>query len=245
MVEGLPALAGRLDGDFQVVDRLGLPDLSDDPGLHQAFRGVPSATVLPVLAAAVAATAGMRLVNGKGGPLPNYWYHSTCGGHTADASAVFGVAATEAYGGVPCARCITSKYWQWEIEVPEKDLRRALRFGSAVVRLEVGSRSIDGRLLTFRATAAGGTVRYVPALSVRQALGANVLRSTLVPAPGATFALGTPPLPAPGASRAGAGATASASARWAPAPSRRRAGRRRGSWASTTREQGSSAPRSR
>jgi stage II sporulation protein D len=157
-----------------------LPDLSDDPGLHQAFKGVPPASVMPVLRQAVAATAGLRLVDGKGGPLPNYWYHSTCGGHTADASVVFGAPPTEAYAGVPCSRCTTSKYWQWEVEVPEREVRRALRFGSAVARLEIGSRSIDGRVLTFRATAAGGTVKYVPATQVRQALGVNRVRSTLV-----------------------------------------------------------------
>jgi stage II sporulation protein D len=159
-----------------------LPDLSDDPGLHQAYKGVPPAAVLPVLRAAVSSTAGVRLVDAKGGPLPNYWYHSTCGGHTADASVVFGAPLTEAYGGVPCSKCVSSKYHRWESEIPEADVRRALRFGSAVAKLEIGSRSIDGRVLAFRATAAGGTVRYVPALQVRQALGANRLRSTLVAA---------------------------------------------------------------
>jgi stage II sporulation protein D len=93
---------------------------------------------------------------------------------------VFGVAVTEAYAGVPCSKCGSSKYQRWEAEFPEAEVRRALRFGSAVVNLEIGSRSIDGRVLAFRATAAGGTVKYVPALQVRQALGVNRLRSTLV-----------------------------------------------------------------
>ncbi len=157
-----------------------LADLTDDPGLHQAYRGIPAAAVRPVLRAAVASTAGLRLLDRAGKALPNYWYHSTCGGHTAEASVVFGIPDSDAYGGVPCARCSTSKYWRWDAEFPEKEMRAALRFGSPVARLEVGSRSIDGRILTFRATAAGGTVRYVPAIQVRQALGANRLRSTFV-----------------------------------------------------------------
>ena len=157
-----------------------LSDLTDDPGVHQAYRGVPAAAVQPILRAAVASTAGMRLLDRAGGPLPNYWYHSTCGGHTTEAAVVFGAPDSEAYGGVPCAKCSSSKYWRWDAQFPETEMRRALRFGSPVVRLEVGSRSMDGRLLTFRATAAGGTVKYVPALQVRQALGANRLRSTFV-----------------------------------------------------------------
>jgi len=167
-----------------------LDDLTDDPGLHQAYRGRPSPACAAVVADAVRATEGLRLVDGAGGPLPNYWYHSTCGGRTADASFVFGVPACAAYAGVPCGRCGDSKYYTWESEVPEEDVRRAMRFGSAVARVEIGARSIDGRVLTFRATAAGGTVRYVQALQVRLALGANRLRSTLlgsveaVPGPG-------------------------------------------------------------
>lgn len=158
-------------------------DLTDDPGLHQAYRGVPAAAVRPILRAAVASTAGLRLLDRDGKPLPNYWYHSTCGGHTTEASLVFGVPDSDAYGGVPCSKCSSSKYWRWEAEFPEKEIRAALRFGSPVAKFEVGSRSIDGRVLTFRATAAGGTVRYVPAIQVRQALGANRLRSTFVSAP--------------------------------------------------------------
>lgn len=155
-------------------------DLSDDPGLHQAYKGIPAAAVQALLRDAVASTAGLRLLDRAGRPLPNYWYHSTCGGHTTEASLVFGVPDTEAYGGVPCAKCAGSKYWRWDAEFPETEIRRALRFGSAVAKLEVGSRSIDGRVLTFRATAAGGTVKYVPAIQVRQSLGANRLRSTFV-----------------------------------------------------------------
>ena len=154
--------------------------LTDDPGVHQAYRGRPSAAAAAAVRDAVAATAGLRLVDRKGAPLPNYWYHSTCGGRTADASFVFGVPATEAYSGVPCRSCGDSKYWTWDCEVPEADVRKALRFGSPVARLEIGSRSVDGRVLAFRATAAGGTVRYVPAASVRQSLGGSRLRSTLV-----------------------------------------------------------------
>ena len=59
-------------------------------------------------------------------------------------------------------------------------MRKALRFGSAVAKLEVGARTLDGRVATFRATAAGGTVRWVAAAPVRLALGANRMRSTLL-----------------------------------------------------------------
>jgi stage II sporulation protein D len=157
-----------------------LGDLTDDPAVHQAYRGRPPAAAAERARDAVRGTAGLRLVASDGSPLPNYWYHSTCGGRTADASFVFGVPGSVAYSGVACGRCGASRYYTWESEVPEEALRRALRFGSPVARLEIGARSLDGRVLTFRATASGGTVRYVPAIQVRQALGANRLRSTLL-----------------------------------------------------------------
>jgi stage II sporulation protein D len=168
-------------------------ELSDDPGRHQAYRGLPAAAVAAVLRKAVEGTAGLRLETRDGKALPNYWYHSTCGGHTAEAAVVFGVPPSEAYGGVPCAHCRPSKFWTWEAEVPEEDLRAALRFGSPVADLTVGGRSMDGRVLTFRAVAAGGTVRFVPALQVRQALGPNRLRSTLVTAVETIGEPGSPP----------------------------------------------------
>jgi SpoIID/LytB domain protein len=170
-----------------------LADLSDDPGRHQAYRGLPAASVAGILRAAVAGTAGLRMETRDGKALPNYWYHSTCGGHTAEAAVVFGVPPSEVYGGVPCAHCRPSKFWTWEVEVPEGDLRAACRFGSPVAALSVGGRSVDGRVLTFRTVAAGGTVRFVPALQVRQALGPNRLRSTLLTAVEAVGDAGEPP----------------------------------------------------
>ncbi len=159
-----------------------LDGLTDDPGLHQAYRGRPSAAALSVSAPAVASVRGLRLVAADGAPLPGYWYHSTCGGRTADASLVFGAPPTAAYAGVACGRCTGSKYYEWEGEFTEEEIRAAVRFGSPVAALEIAKRSADGRVLHFRSTAAGGTVREVPALQVRQALGPNRLRSTLLTA---------------------------------------------------------------
>jgi stage II sporulation protein D len=157
-----------------------LDGLTDDPGIHQAYHGRPAPGARTATEGAVASTAGLRLTGPRGEPLPNYWYHSTCGGRTADASLVFGAPPTAAYAGVACAHCTTSKYHTWKAEFTEEEVRSALRFGSPVAALEVARRSRDGRVLFLRATAAGGTVREVPALQVRHALGANRLRSTLL-----------------------------------------------------------------
>ncbi len=157
-----------------------LEGLSDDPGVHQAYRGKPSAAALPALRAAVASTESLRLASPDGSPLPGFWYHSTCGGRTADASLVFGAPPTRAYGGVVCPHCTSSKYYRWEVEVPEEDLRKAIRFGSPVTDLSVARRSPDGRVVAFRAVAAGGTPKEVPALEIRSALGPNRLRSTFI-----------------------------------------------------------------
>ncbi|MCK6482285.1 MAG: SpoIID/LytB domain-containing protein, partial [Planctomycetes bacterium] len=157
-----------------------LAGLTDDPGLHQAYRGRPSPAALAATEAAVASTRGLRLVGAGGDPLPGYWYHSTCGGRTADASLVFGCAPHPSYAGVACDRCTASKYYSWEAEVPEADLRRAVRFGSAVAEAALGRRGPDGRVEALVVTAAGGTVKSIPTLQVRAALGPNVLRSTLL-----------------------------------------------------------------
>ena len=44
--------------------------LTDDPGVHQAYRGRPSPAAAAAVRDAVAATAGLRLVDRAGGPLP-------------------------------------------------------------------------------------------------------------------------------------------------------------------------------
>jgi stage II sporulation protein D len=155
-----------------------LEDLTDDPGQHQAYRGVPAATALPALRAAVASTEGLRLVSGDGKPLPGYWYHSTCGGHTADASIVFGAPPTPAYAGVACPHCTESKYYQWETEMPEALVRKALGLQEGVTGLSVVRRSPDGRARTLQARLKGGTARESAALSLRSALGPNLIRST-------------------------------------------------------------------
>jgi stage II sporulation protein D len=157
-----------------------LEGLTDDPMLHQAYRGVPPASSAALVRDAVRGTAGLRLLDAAGNPLPGYWYHSTCGGHTADAALVFGVPPSAACAGTACGKCGTSKYARWETEVTEREMRKALGFGSPVATLEVGSRSADGRVLAFRAATAAGTVRRVPAIDLRRALGPNRMRSTLV-----------------------------------------------------------------
>ncbi len=154
--------------------------LTDDPGVSQAYPGAPPAAVLARLREAVRSTEGFRLVDTRGADLPGYWYHSTCGGHTAAATPVFGVPDSEPYRGVPCDGCGGSKYFRWEVELPEADVRAALRFGSAVASLEIVDRLPDGRARALRARTAAGTEREITAVALRGALGPNRLRSTLL-----------------------------------------------------------------
>jgi stage II sporulation protein D len=154
--------------------------LTDDPGVSQAYPGRPPAASVAALRAAVASTRGMRLVDAVGAALPDYWYHSTCGGRTAPASTVFGIPSHPAYVGVACDGCTASKFFRWDLTVSESDLRSAVRFGSPVVALELGPRDTDGRTVTVLPRTAAGTVRPLKATELRFALGTSKLRSTLL-----------------------------------------------------------------
>lgn len=126
------------------------------------------------------------------------WFHSSCGGHTADASTVFTRQRIDPLGGVECPWCKEvpgNKYASWKKELnianvhnsigASRDLREDPAVGDAIkhigpVRaLEVAGKAPDGRITSFvvRGPYTPGSVE-VRANDIRLAIGPSVLPST-------------------------------------------------------------------
>ena len=127
---------------------------------------------------AVAATRGLVLAH-DGRVVPGF-YHSTCGGHTANAAKVFAMKHLDFLQGVPCEFCERSPYATWTIEVTNEELAEALskpgRPVSKVTALQVLGRGEDGRFDKIRVFT-GADQFDVKALHFRYALGTYRLKS--------------------------------------------------------------------
>jgi len=97
--------------------------------------------------AAAAATRGLVMTY-HGALFPAY-YHSTCGGHTEDATAVFPRTQAHFLKGVLCGYCDTAPRFAWRVRLPLGIVRE--RLSSAYARLgaiveaetEVGERRVE------------------------------------------------------------------------------------------------------
>lgn len=87
----------------------------------QVYKGY---NLHPRVVDAVASTRGVVLT--YEGKLFESFYHSTCGGATADASAVFGGVSLAPLAPTRCGYCKQSKHFQWESEISEREIRAAL-----------------------------------------------------------------------------------------------------------------------
>jgi stage II sporulation protein D len=146
--------------------------LADDVSA-QVFVGVPPE---PVFRQAAADTRGLVLT--WGGRLLPAWFHSTCGGHPASASEVFGIAEVPPLSGVPCDFCRTAKYYRWETRVLAGDLARAAGIPPPVTGFEILRRGFGGRAVSF--LVAGPRPVTLAASDLRSRLGPERLRSTLI-----------------------------------------------------------------
>ncbi len=128
------------------------------------------------------------------------WFHSSCGGHTVDAAAVFTRRHIEALGGAPCPWCRKqpdNKYASWQKSISfsgaiaprlTKGLSDDPEVGSTIKNIvkhgqlrsmEVAEKSSDGRITKFLIRGPGdpGSVQ-VRANDVRLAIGPTELPST-------------------------------------------------------------------
>lgn len=133
---------------------------------------------------AVRETAG-QILSFKQKTLPAF-FHSCCGGHTADPASVWGSSekSPAPTRGVKDGNCRACPQYRWTAYFAESDILAALqkrrrtsglRLGSA----RAGSRDVSGRLREIRFTVDGKTVS-VRANDFRNWMGANTLKSTLI-----------------------------------------------------------------
>ena len=144
----------------------------------QVYPGI--AVVNAHVNAIVTATTGIVLFY-RDQPFKTF-FHSTCGGYTANAAQVFGHTDITPLSGRPCPFCKESKYcdWQYEADVGTLNLLvQDLKLIPPFVGLAIAQKDKYGRVLTIEVHFAGNRNKIVEAQQIRLLLGAEKLRSTL------------------------------------------------------------------
>ncbi|MHC4472777.1 MAG: SpoIID/LytB domain-containing protein [Planctomycetota bacterium] len=150
-------------------------DLRDDTS-DQAYGGLVEPRGGP-LTRAVEETRGMVLVH-RSMPFKAF-YHSTCGGHTAEKREVFGGARLPALSGVPCVWCRKSKHYRWtNDELTAEAVQRGLGLPGPPQAASVSRRGRGRRATRIRFLVPEPV--EMDAAEVRNRLGPNVLKSTLI-----------------------------------------------------------------
>ena len=147
----------------------------DDTTLFQRYVGLKYAPDDAHLRAGVRSTAGLFL-DYRGRPVKAY-YHSTCGGHTADVPTGLDREPVEPMRGVACDYCRASKYWRWSTVVDDGAILRAAAVSGPLEGIEVVERGPGDRAVKLKVTGAAGS-RSVHANRLRLAVGASRIRST-------------------------------------------------------------------
>jgi len=159
-------IADRAGQAFDVTMRW--PQRYEGPPAHQARARQ-----------AVEATRGL-VVTVRGALVPTY-YHTVCGGHTADARQVWPTQHQVPWRGVPCRFCRRAPHVRWRLALTDERLADALQQQGITVgsvrTLTFGPRDASGRVADVAVTGTQGTTT-IPMTSFREALGPNHLRST-------------------------------------------------------------------
>lgn len=135
------------------------------------WRSIPPSSVVD----AIDETEDEILRTRSGRPARAF-YHSCCGGHTADASEVWG-QSVPGITPVEDAKCTACPNYFWSIAVPPAELGGVLDLGP-VSLLRVLRRGLSERVVRLRVSD-GDASRELSGLDLRRALGADRLRSTL------------------------------------------------------------------
>jgi stage II sporulation protein D len=129
----------------------------------------------PSTTAAIQSTRGQTVV--YGGAPASVFYSSCCGGHTADAAAVWNGAPLPYLRGVGDPNCVPAPEYRWSRTIPLDRAVAALgaRTGGSLVGTALTDPDPTGRP---RGVALLGTVAAtVPVADFRRALGSDVVRS--------------------------------------------------------------------
>ncbi len=130
--------------------------------------------------AAVAATRGL-VVGYSGGPA-SVFYSACCGGHTADATALWGRAALPYLRGVDDPACTGAPDYRWSRRLAPDRIRAALADCLAADLVAGTPSDVDGggrpRMLQLRAS--DGSSVTLSTTEFRRRIGADVVRSTWI-----------------------------------------------------------------
>ncbi len=109
------------------------------------------------------------------------FYHSNCGGQTADVREVWG-GNIDYLEGTACGFCQDGPHFSWQVTLSDQEIARALTQHNVAVRgllgLKISGYHSDGRAREIIVRQAGGETR-VPASIFRMALGPDKIKSTI------------------------------------------------------------------
>lgn len=144
----------------------------DNSAMSQVYGGMDAEQ--PSTDRAVAATSGLVVIH-RGKLLPCF-FHSCCGGHTADIAAVWG-RAHPAFRGRRSTFCTNAKYYRWGAVLKADAAARLFGLPGVVTAVEEVNYYRSGRVkqLTLRA---GSNRRRISAKKFRRTVGYNRIRST-------------------------------------------------------------------
>ena len=142
----------------------------------QQYGGVERET--PMTNAGVEATRGRTVAYG-GGPA-SVFYMACCGGHTADAAELWGRTPLPYLRGVVDPHCVPAPDYRWKRAIPLDRVVAAFHAPAGVPqRFELDAPDSSGRPRSVALIAVGGRTA-IPVADFRRAVGADVVRSTLL-----------------------------------------------------------------
>jgi len=145
----------------------------------QRFGGIEAE--YPATNAAVDATRDSVIT--FAGANASVFYSACCGGHTADAAAVWGHEELPYLRGVADPYCVAAPDYRWERSIPLDRVQAALgaRVSGPITGFGLGPADAGGRPLTIDVFS-GAARASVPAGEFRSLLGADIVRSSWIQA---------------------------------------------------------------
>jgi stage II sporulation protein D len=140
----------------------------------QRFGGIDAE--FPATNAAVDATRAAVLTYAGGNA--SAFYAACCGGHTADAAAMWGHEALPYLRGVPDPNCVAAPDYRWQRTLALDRLRAALagHVGGTITGFALGPPDAGGRPVSVDVVARSGRATFTP-IEFRALVGAEIVRS--------------------------------------------------------------------
>lgn len=107
------------------------------------------------------------------------FYASCCGGHTADAAAIWGHNTLPYLRGVADPYCVAAPDYRWQRSVALERVGAALGVGGVITGFALGPADGGGRPLSVDVFADGGRTTF-PTIDFRSRIGADIVRSTWI-----------------------------------------------------------------